>query len=137
MVYAFHVKASTPKRPNRVCQACLIEARMRGEKRLTTIPSLPCERHGETHELWAVNEEAWRCYHLVAQQILRFEQYDKAGKPKPPLIVLNFAAVIPALALYVPPARQQECFTKLLLLHEVMYSKGVTDFFLHHEEYLL
>lgn len=130
MVWAFHVKASKPNRPNQVCQECLIEARLRGKKRLTTTPRLPCEMHGKP-ELWEENEEAWMIYDLIItnQQVLVFNQYDAKGKPKPPIIALNFAAVIPTLRLYILPQRQQECFDKLLLIHEIMASKGVFDFF--------
>lgn len=128
MVWTFHVRASTPHKPNQICQACLIEARLRGERGLKTISHLPCKFHGDP-ELWEENIEAWSVYDLVRMQVLLFDQADSRGKPKPPLIELNLAAVLPVLNLYIPKKRRRECLEKILLIHEVMQSKGVTDFF--------
>jgi hypothetical protein len=123
MVWAFHMKANQ-KKPHKICQECLIDARLRGEKRISKQPTLPCDVH-DPPELWPDNATAWQLWQMAQYQVLLFH----SDNPKKPIIEPNYAALLPLIALYVEDRYdQQDTLEKVLLCHHIAQSHGVFDF---------
>jgi hypothetical protein len=69
---------------------------------------------------------AWFLWQVTRTQALIFG----TDNPKKPLVVLNFAAVLPVIQLYVDGREEQRsAFEAVLMCHKIDRSHGVFDYF--------
>jgi len=129
MIWAFHQKMNTRRRNAQICQECLLEARLAGERTIRKQTLLPCPQHG-VPMLAEQNIMAWKLWQIAAYQLLIFPD----SQAKKNHLELNYAALIPLIQLYVEDRQtQQDTLEKILLCHQISLSSGIFEFLNHHE----